>query len=74
MIKAPDFPTGGLIINQNELLEGYQTGRGRVRLRGKYTVEKNGKTRENLIFTEIPYAVNKEKLLKILQNYVKQRD
>ena len=63
VIKAPDFPTGGLIINQNELLEGYQTGRGRVRLRGKYTVEKNGKTRENLIFTEIPYAVNKEKLI-----------
>ena len=63
IIKAPDFPTGGLIINQNELLEGYQTGRGRVRLRGKYTVEKNGKTRENLIFTEIPYAVNKEKLI-----------
>lgn len=63
VLKAPDFPTGGLIINQNELLEGYQTGRGRVRLRGKYTVEKNGKTRENLIFTEIPYAVNKEKLI-----------
>lgn len=63
VIEGPDFPTGGLIINKNELLDGYKTGKGRVRIRGKYIVEKNGKTRENLVFTEIPYAVNKEKLI-----------
>lgn len=74
VIKAPDFPTGGLIINQNELLEGYQTGRGRVRLRGKYTVEKNGKTRENLIFTEIPYTVNKEKLIEDIAKLCEEKE
>ena len=63
ILKGPDFATGGTIINQNELLDGYKTGRGRVRLRGNYEVEKAGKSRENLIFTAIPYGVNKEKLI-----------
>ena len=62
-LQGPDFPTGGVIINKYELLEGYKTGRGRVRVRGKYTVESRGKNTENLIFTEIPYGVNKEKLI-----------
>lgn len=62
-LQGPDFPTGGVIINKNELLEGYKTGRGRVRVRGKYTVEPRSKNTENLIFTEIPYGVNKEKLI-----------
>lgn len=61
-IKAPDFPTGGTIINQHELLNGYKTGRGRVRIRGKYNVEKIGR-RECLVFYEIPYGVKKEKLI-----------
>ena len=62
-LQGHDFPTGGVIINKNELLEGYKTGRGRVRVRVKYTVESRGKNTENLIFTEIPYGVNKEKLI-----------
>lgn len=61
-IKAPDFPTGGAIINQHELLNGYKTGKGRVRIRGKYNVEKIGR-RECLVFYEIPYGVKKEKLI-----------
>lgn len=61
-IKAPDFPTGGTIINQAELINGYKTGRGRVRVRGKYKVEKIGK-RECVVFYEIPYGVKKEKLI-----------
>ena len=61
-IKAPDFPTGGTIINQHELLNGYKTGKGRVRIRGKYNVEKIGR-RECLVFYEIPYGVKKEKLI-----------
>lgn len=63
IIKGPDFPTGGIVINKSELLGGYETGRGRVRIRGKYHVEPNGKNKSNLIFTEIPYGVNKEKLI-----------
>ena len=61
-IKAPDFPTGGTIINQHELLNGYKTGKGRVRIRGKYKVKKIGR-RECLVFYEIPYGVKKEKLI-----------
>ena len=61
-IKAPDFPTGGTIINQHELLNGYKTGKGRVRIRGKYNVEKIGR-RECLVFYAIPYGVKKEKLI-----------
>ena len=61
-IKGPDFPTGGLIINQKELRNAYLTGKGRVRLRGKYTIEKS-KGYETLVFTEIPYKVSKEKLI-----------
>ena len=61
-IKAPDFPTGGTIINQHELLNGYKTGKGRVRIRGKYNVEKIGRI-ECLVFYEIPYGVKKEKLI-----------
>lgn len=57
-IAGPDFPTGGTIINQNELKDIYFTGKGRVRIRADYIVEKN-----NLIFTSIPYKVSKEDLL-----------
>ena len=61
-IKGPDFPTGGLIINKNELATAYLTGKGRARIRGEYTVEttKNGDT---IVFTSIPYKVSKEKLI-----------
>lgn len=61
-IKAPDFPTGGTIINQHELINGYKTGKGRVRVRGRYKVEKIGK-KECVVFYEIPYGVKKEKLI-----------
>ena len=61
-IKAPDFPTGGIIINQKELLSAYKTGNGRARVRGKYKVEKIGR-RECVVFYEIPYSVKKEKII-----------
>ena len=68
ILKGPDFPTGGIIINKNELLEGYTTGRGRVRIRGKYHVEVEGKRspKSILVFTEIPYSVNKERLIEAI--------
>lgn len=62
IITAPDFPTGGTIINQHELLQAYKTGKGRARIRGKYKVEKIGR-RECVVFYEIPYGVKKEKLI-----------
>lgn len=62
ILKAPDFPTGGQIINQKELSSIYTTGKGRIKLRGQYTVEKN-KGQDILVFYNIPYKVSKENLL-----------
>ena len=62
-ISGPDFPTGGLVINQNELKNAYLTGKGRARIRGEYTVEKARTGNDVLVFTSIPYKVSKEDLL-----------
>jgi len=62
IIQAPDFPTGGCIINQKELAGIYKTGKGRVRLRGEYIVEQTADKRDRLVFTSIPYKVSKEEL------------
>lgn len=61
-IPAPDFPTGCEIINQSELCKIMGTGVGKIKLRAKYEVEQKGK-KNYLIFTEIPYQVNKARLL-----------
>lgn len=61
-IKGPDFPTGGLVINKDELPNAYLTGKGRARIRGEYNVEReNG--RDIIVFTSIPYKVSKEALI-----------
>lgn len=61
-IKGPDFPTGGIIVNQKELRDAYRTGKGRVRIRGEYHVEsKSG--RDTLVFDSIPYKISKENLI-----------
>ena len=56
-VKGPDFPTGGIVVNEDELLEIYETGMGKIKLRGKVEVEdlKGGKKR--LVITEIPYTM-----------------
>lgn len=61
-VKGPDFPTGGLICNQSELRGAYTTGKGKVRIRAKYVIEKTKAGTENIIFTEIPYKVSKDTL------------
>ena len=61
-ISGPDFPTGGIIINKNELRDAYRTGKGRVRIRGEYKIESRA-GRDILIFTSIPYKVSKETLV-----------
>ena len=60
-VKGPDFPTGGVVINKNELKTAYTTGKGKARIRGEYVIEK-GKTHDTLVFTSIPYKVSKETL------------
>lgn len=62
-ISGPDFPTGGLIINKDELPAAYLTGKGRARIRGEYKIESD-KRGDNIVFTSIPYKVSKEDLVK----------
>ena len=61
-IAGPDFPTGGLIINKDELPAAYRTGKGRARIRGEYIVESDKKG-DSIVFTSIPYKVSKEDLV-----------
>ncbi len=63
-IPAPDFPTGGYIIAGDELTEAYKTGRGKIKIRARVSIEKDSGDRKNLVITEIPYQVNKAELLK----------
>jgi DNA gyrase subunit A len=62
-IKAPDFPTGGIIYGMSGVKEAFHTGRGRVVLRGKARIETDGSGRETIIISEIPYQVNKANLI-----------
>ena len=61
-IKAPDFPTGGYII-ANELVQAYQTGRGKILMRAKVNVEEGDNDKKLIVITELPYQVNKARLL-----------
>ncbi len=61
-VKAPDFPTGGVIHGFDGIKQGFLTGRGRVVLRGKATVETDEKGRDKIIITEVPYQVNRDSL------------
>ena len=63
-VKAPDFPTGGIIYGMNGVKDAYATGRGRVVLRAKATIENMDSGRERIIVTEIPYQVNKAEMIK----------
>ena len=56
-VQGPDFPTGGIVINQDELLDIYETGTGKIKLRGKVEVEKVKGGKINLVITEIPYTM-----------------
>jgi DNA gyrase/topoisomerase IV subunit A len=64
LIKGPDFPTSGQILNtKKELKDIYQTGSGAIRVRGEYSVEELPRGRQAIVFTSIPYQVNKAKVL-----------
>lgn len=63
IIKAPDFPTGGIIYGYRGVQEAFETGRGRIVVRGKAHIETTPNGREKIIVTEIPYLVNKAELI-----------
>ncbi|MDR0786240.1 MAG: DNA topoisomerase (ATP-hydrolyzing) subunit A [Treponema sp.] len=72
-IDGPDFPTGGVIFGKRGIREAYKTGRGKLLVRGKFTVETSKSGKETLIFNEIPYNVNKALLLERIGALIKER-
>ena len=71
IIQAPDFPTGGIISGYGGIKQAYETGRGSIRLRAKVDIEQKGK-RERIIIKEIPYQVNKSKLVEEIAEFVRK--
>ena len=65
-IKAPDFATGGIIVNAFELPKIYKEGKGRIKIQGKYTIEKDN----TIVFTELPYGVNKLNLVNNINSLI----
>ncbi|RLB37034.1 MAG: DNA gyrase subunit A, partial [Deltaproteobacteria bacterium] len=63
VIQGPDFPTAGFILGRKGIEEAYETGRGIIKIRARAYVEKVGGNKERIIITEIPYQVNKARLL-----------
>lgn len=74
-VPAPDFPTGGTIINESDMRDIYATGEGRIRLRAKTEIEKGENGRKNIIITEIPYTIsgNKAKLVENLASLAREK-
>ena len=72
-VKAPDFPTGGIIYGVSGIKEGFRTGRGRVVVRAKTEIETDNKGRESIIVTEIPYQVNKAMLIAKIAELVNEK-
>ncbi|MDR2729381.1 MAG: DNA topoisomerase (ATP-hydrolyzing) subunit A [Treponema sp.] len=62
-IQGPDFPTGGIIFGRQGIQDAYKTGRGKLMVRGRFNIETTKQGKEKIIFTEIPYNVNKAQLL-----------
>ena len=72
-IKGPDFPTGGIINGKKGIYEAYTTGRGIIKVRGQVEIEKTKTGREYIIITEIPYQVNKARLVERIANLVREK-
>ncbi len=72
-LSGPDFPTAGFILGTRGIREAYATGRGVIKVRARAFVEKVGKNRERIVISEIPYQVNKAKLLERFVELVKEK-
>ncbi len=73
IIKAPDFPTGAEIIGKSDAREAYLTGQGKVTVRSKYKFEETSRGKMQIVFTEIPYQVNKARLIEKIASLVKEK-
>jgi DNA gyrase subunit A len=75
LVPGPDFPTGGMIYGTEGIRAAYQTGRGAVRIRARLLVEKDKRTqRETLVITELPYQVNKAKLIEKIAELIRDKN
>ncbi len=72
-IKGPDFPTAGIIMGKTGIRDAYKTGRGKVVIRAKTEIEEMKNNRQRIIVTELPYQVNKARLLEKIAEHVKEK-
>ena len=72
-VQGPDFPTGGLIMGRTGILQAYHTGRGSVVMRGKTSFEEVRKDRQAIIIHEVPYQVNKARMVEIIAEVVRDK-
>jgi DNA gyrase subunit A len=73
MVPGPDFPTGGFILGRQGIIDAYTRGRGQLKVRAKAAIERVGKDKEQIVVTEIPYQVNKSKLLEQIAAMVNEK-
>lgn len=73
VLPGPDFPTGAFIVGKAGIKEAYETGRGKITLRAKANIEQLKNDRENIILTELPYQVNKAKLIEAIAHLVNDK-
>lgn len=73
VITAPDFPTGGIIYGYQPVIDAYHTGRGRVIIRAKASIEQEKNGKQNIIITEIPYQVNKTNLIEAIVHLAREK-
>ena len=72
-IKGPDFPTGGIINGKQGIYDAYKTGRGKLRVAGRVEIETSKTGKESIVVTELPYQVNKSRLIEKIADLVKQK-
>ena len=72
-VKGPDFPTAGIVLGKSGIKSAYRTGRGRIKVRGKVDVVTTKKGKKQIVITEIPYMVNKSKLVEKIAELVKEK-
>ncbi len=73
IVKGPDFPTGAIIMGKNSAKQAYKTGQGKVVVRAVTEIEETNKGRQQIIVTEIPYQVNKARLIEKMADLVKEK-
>ena len=72
-IKGPDFPTGGIIYGTSGIKKAYTTGRGKIVIRSKFTIETDKRGKESIVFTEVPYGVNTTNIIRRIKELVRDK-